>query len=120
MSRLELIVLLRVSGHSVAEGGVVGRVHGGAVDKSSVVEVVDLSLQFHGVGMPSGVGYESVVVAGFVAAEHEQVCDAQKTQVDQRILCFGLSVAAADYVRNGRNAVALLEGGVVIVRSTFI
>lgn len=50
-------------------------------------------------------------MAGFVAAEHEQVSDAQKTQVDQRILCFGLGVAAADYVRNGRNAVALLEGG---------
>ena len=80
------------------------------VDKDSPVEVVDLFLQFNGMGIAARFRHESRFVTSLISPEHQHICNTQELQVKQNIFRIFPRKAAAQHVRHHGNAVTLLDG----------
>ena len=105
-----LLVLLRVAGHADVETP--SRILDGcAVGKEAVVEALHLADEVRRVGMTAGCRREAAVLLGLVAAQQQQVVDAEKLQVYQFVFYIFHRGTAADDVRLHRYVVALLYGG---------
>lgn len=66
--------------------------------------------EFGGKSRPVARGMKAGFLARLVAAQHQQVADAQKLQVEQHVLDALAVVAAAYHVRHHVDAVSLLNG----------
>ena len=102
-------MLLGIAGHSVAEGRA-RHGHRTSVHEDALVEAVDLFLQFDGVAVSTLFGYEARLVLGLVAAEHQQVGDAQKLQVEQHVFGIFARESAAQQMGHGGQSVFVLDG----------
>lgn len=58
----------------------------------------------------SGFGGEGGLVLGFVSAQHQQVADAQKLEVEQEVFDLFVCESAAHHVGHGGQSVALADG----------
>ena len=105
-----LLVLLGIARHAVGKG-CGRRVAHRAVNQATFVEAVHLSAQVDGMLVAAGVGRVPVFTPCTVAAQHQQFVYAEKGEVEEFLLNFGRTEAAADDVRNGGHAVAPLDGG---------
>ncbi len=82
-----------------------------SVDEHAAVEVVDLPTEFFGMGITAGRRNKPVLVAGTVAAQHEQVSDAKEREVEEFVFYFRAVESAANDVGHGGHAIAPHEGG---------
>ena len=103
-------MFLRIASHAIREGRF-GDGHLRAVDKDAFVEVVDLFLQFDGMAVAPLFGHEHRLVLGLVAAQHQQVGDAQELQVEQHVFDVFGRESAAQHVGHHGDVVFVLDGG---------
>ena len=82
-----------------------------AVYEIAFVVTVHLLFQVGGMGVPAFNGFVGLFVFSFVAAQQEQVVNAQELKVEQHVFGFFSRKPAAKYVRHNGYSVALLYGG---------
>ena len=87
-------MFLRIASHTVGERAV-GYFHFRTVDKDSLIEIVDLLLQFDRMMVSVSFGSEYWLMLGFIAPEYQQISDIQKLQVEQYIFCLFAGETAA-------------------------
>ena len=102
-------MLFRIAGHSVVERRL-GHFCRRTVDEQPAVEIVDLRFQLDGVRIAVVFGHEYAFVLGFVAAQHEQVRDAEKLKVEQDIFGLLACEAAAQDVGDDGDVILVLDG----------
>jgi len=102
------LMLLRIAGHAIAEINI--SFNGRPIEKCSSIESIDLFLQFGGVCIAAPRGHKHLFVARLVAAQQQEVLDAQKLEVDEHILRLLLCEALTENVWHSRNAIFVLYG----------
>ena len=101
---------LGVAGHADRELRVVALLDL-AVHELPAVHRGDLPHEVHGVGVSLGVGHEAALVLRLVAAQRQDVVQAEEVHVDERVLDVVLRQPAADQVGDHLDPVAVLDGG---------
>ena len=66
--------------------------------------------KFRGMRITVARGTEGRVFLGLVAAQHQQVADAQELQVEQHVLCILTGISAAQDVRHDVYVIMPLDG----------
>src|SRR5690606_2847350 len=104
-----LLMLLGITGHTVAEG-YLWRVEAGTVVGDAVVEIVHLFLQACSIRVTVHASLLQIELFR-VSSQQEQICDAQKGEVDQCILGLLFRESLRDNVWYCPDTISVLYGG---------
>ena len=102
-------MLLRITSYAIRER-TGGDFHLRTVYKDSLIEVVDLLLQFNGVVVSVAFRSKYRLMLRLVSAQHQQVGDIQKLEIKQYIFSFFACETAAQNMRNYGDIIFVLNG----------